>query len=164
MAAHTTIDSHGAQALSGTGTVLAANLSTALEVLAVVWIVVAYARRRAASPDALLMAAAATVAALVAFDKVLSPQYLIWIVPFVALASGRAGIAAAAFLLLALGLTQTWFPWDYWSLARDHKPPWVWFLLARDLSLVALAVELQPRRLRRRKSTFAGRSASLLMR
>ena len=45
---------------------------------------------------------------------------------------------------------------------------WVWYLLARDLSLVALAATLagfQPRiTLRRRKSTFAGRSASLLMR
>ena len=115
------------------------------------------------------MAAAATVAALVAFDKVLSPQYLIWIVPFVALASGRAGIAAGAFLLLALGLTQTWWPWSYWQLASGHESPWSWYLLARDLALVAvfvvLAADLQPRsRFRARKSTFAGRSASLRMR
>ena len=114
------------------------------------------------------MAAAATVAALVAFDKVLSPQYLIWLVPFVALASGRAGLAAGALLLLALGLTQTWFPSSYWNLATGHESPWTWYLLARDLVLVALAAALaglQPRmRLRRRKSTFAGRSASLRMR
>jgi hypothetical protein len=146
--------------------VLAADISTVLEVLFVVWIVVEYARRRSDSPDALLMAAAATVAALVAFDKVLSPQYLIWIVPFVALTSGRAGIVAGAFMLLALGLTQAWFPWNYWNLANDHASPWVWYLLARDLSLVAATAALvQPRmRLRTRKSTFAGRSASLLMR
>jgi hypothetical protein len=168
MAAHTTITSHGAQALSGTGTGLAADLSTAFEILAVVAILVVYARRRLSSPEALLMAAAATVAALVAFDKVLSPQYLIWLVPFVALASGRAGLAAGAFLLLALGLTQTWFPGSYWNLATGHESPWTWFLLARDLALVALAAALaglQPRmRFRRRKSTFAGRSASLRMR
>jgi hypothetical protein len=163
-----TIDASGGQALAGRGAGLAADLSTALEVLAVVGVWIAYARRRAADREALLMATAASVAALVAFDKVLSPQYLIWLVPFVALASGRRGIAAAGFLLLALGLTQTWFPWNYWDLATGHKSPWVWCLLGRDLALVALAAALagiQPRiKLRRRKSTFAGRSASLLMR
>jgi Na+/H+-dicarboxylate symporter len=135
---------------------------------AVIGILVVYARRRTPSMEALLLAAAATLAALVAFDKVLSPQYLIWIVPFVVLASGRAGIAAGAFLLLALGLTQTWFPWNYWTLATTHAAPWSWYLLARDLALVALVAALagvQPRmRFRRRKSTFAGRSASLRMR
>jgi hypothetical protein len=166
MAMHTTINSHGAQALSGRGVGLAADLSTAVEILAVVAIVLVYARRRTHSPEALLLAAAATVAALVAFDKVLSPQYLIWLVPFVALACGRAGLAAGAFLLLALGLTQTWFPGSYWNLATGHESPWTWFLLARDLALVALAAALvQPRmRFRRRKSRFAGRSASLRMR
>jgi len=169
LATYRTIDAGGGQALSGSGAALAANLSTAMEVLAVVGILVVYARRRTQSPEALLMAAAATVASLVAFDKVLSPQYLIWIVPFVALASGRVGIAAAAFLVLALGLTQSWFPWNYWDLATGHESPWSWYLLARDLCLVALAAVLvaglQPRmRLRRRKSTFAGRSASLRMR
>jgi uncharacterized membrane protein len=164
----TTINAGGGQALSGRGTGVAANVSTALEILAVIGILIVYARRRTQSPEALLMAAAATVAALVAFDKVLSPQYLIWIVPFVALAAGRAGIAAAALLLLALGLTQTWFPANYWNLASYHESPWTWYLLARDLVLVALALalaDLQPRmRFRRRKSTFAGRSASLRMR
>jgi Glycosyltransferase family 87 len=42
-------------------------------------------------------------------------------------------------LLLALGLTQTWFPSHYWPLASNLAAPWSWFLLARDLSLVALA-------------------------
>jgi hypothetical protein len=169
MATHETITSHGAQALTGRGARVAAGLCTSAEIFAVIGILIVYARRRTPSPEALLLAAAATVAALVAFDKVLSPQYLIWIVPFVALAAGRAGLAAAAFLLLALGLTQTWFPWSYWQLASGHESQWSWYLLARDLALVAvaaaLAAGLQPRtRLRRRKSTFAGRSASLRMR
>jgi hypothetical protein len=168
MAAHDTITTHGAQALSGSGTRIAAALCTTAEILAVAGVWFVYARGRRRSAEALLMAAAATIAALVAFDKVLSPQYLIWIVPFVALVAGRVGIAAAAFLLLALGLTQTWFPENYWYLANGHRSPWTWYLLARDLSLVALAATLagvQPRmRFRRRKSTFAGRSASLRMR
>jgi hypothetical protein len=138
----TTIDSHGAQALSGRGAGLAADLSTVLEVAAVIAIWIIFARRRNAGGEAVLLAAAATVTALVAFDKVLSPQYLIWLVPFVALVRGWLGVLAGALLLLALGLTQTWFPWHYWRLALDHAAPWSWYLLVRDLALVALAAVL----------------------
>jgi glycosyl transferase family 87 len=134
-----TVTSHGAQALTGRGAGLAANLSTAFEIAAVfaVWIV--FARRRDASGETVLVAAAAAVGALVAFDRVLSPQYLIWLVPFVVLVRGGRGLVAAALLFVALGLTQTWFPWNYWSLALEHASPWSWYLLARDLALVALA-------------------------
>jgi hypothetical protein len=133
-----TVTAHGAQALSGHGAVLAANVSTALELAAVLVIWIAFARHRTADGEAVLVAAAATVAALVAFDKVLSPQYLIWLVPIVFLVRGRHGIAAGVLLLLALGLTQTWFPSHYWSLALGHAAPWSWYLLARDIALVAL--------------------------
>jgi len=137
-----TIDSHGAQALSGRGAGLGADLSTVLELGTVIAIWIVFARRRNAGGEAVLLAAAATVAALVAFDKVLSPQYLIWLVPFVALVRGWLGVLAGALLLLALGLTQTWFPWHYWRLALDHAAPWSWYLLVRDLALVALAAVL----------------------
>jgi Glycosyltransferase family 87 len=135
----TTVTSHGAQALSGRGAGLAADLSTVLEIGTVVAILVVFARRRHANGDAVLIAAAATVAALVAFDRVLSPQYLIWLAPFIPLVRGGRGVLAASLLMLALGLTQTWFPWHYWPLALDHAAPWSWYLLARDLALVALA-------------------------
>jgi hypothetical protein len=78
----------------------------------------------------------------VAFDKVLSPQYLIWLVPFVALVRGRRGLATGFLLLVALGLTQTWFPWNYFALALRHESPWSWLLLARDLVLVGLTAAL----------------------
>jgi hypothetical protein len=102
-----------------------------------VWVL--FARRRAPGAEALLLAVGATVAALVAFDRVLSPQYLIWLAPIVPLVRGRRGVVAVGLLLLAFGLTQTWFPWHYWSLALDHAAPWSWYLLARDLALVAIA-------------------------
>ncbi len=137
-----TVTSHGAQALSGRGAGLAATLSTAIEIAAVVWIWIAFARRRNAAGEAALLAAAAAVSALVAFDRVLSPQYLIWLVPFVPLVRGGRGLIAGGLLLLALGLTQSWFPWHYWSLALGHAGPWSWYLLARDLALVALAAVL----------------------
>src|SRR5262249_8452689 len=147
----------GAQALSGRGAGLAADLSTVFAVVAVVTVWIVFARRRSTNGEATLLAAAAALCALVAVDKVLSPQYLIWLVPFVFLLLGGRGVAAAALLFLALGLTQTWFPWHYWRLALDHAAPWSWYLLVRDLALVALAgvllLELS------RERDFAGRTA-----
>ena len=137
-----TITSHGAQALSGRGAGLAADLSTAAEIVSVLAVWIAFARRRYADGEATLLAGATAVAALVAFDKVLSPQYLIWLAPFVPLVRGARGVLAGGLLLFALGMTQTWFPWHYWSLANDHAAPWSWYLLARDLALVALAAVL----------------------
>jgi hypothetical protein len=134
-----TVTTHGAQALSGRGAGLAADLSTLAELAAVLAVWVVFARRRNPDGEAVLLASAAVVCVVVALDKVLSPQYLIWLVPLVVLARGRGGVAAGVLLLLALGLTQTWFPWHYWSLALDHRAPWSWYLLARDLALVALA-------------------------
>jgi len=138
----TTVTTHGAQALSGRGAGLAADLSTVFEIAAVLAVWIVFARRREATGETVVVAAAAAVGALVAFDKVLSPQYLIWIVPFVVLARGGRGLAAGCLVLLALGLTQTYFPWSYWSLALDHASPWSWYLLARDLALVGLAAVL----------------------
>jgi uncharacterized membrane protein len=134
-----TVNSHGAQALSGHGAGLAADLSTALELAAVLTVWILFARRRNPDGEAVLLAAAAAVCVLVAFDKVLSPQYMIWLVPVVALVRGSRGVVAGVLLLAVLGLTQTWFPWHYWSLALGHRAPWSWYLLARDLALVALA-------------------------
>jgi uncharacterized membrane protein len=135
----TTVTSHGAQALSGRGAGLAAGLSTAFEITTVLAIWIVFAWRRNGNGETLLLAAAAAVSALVAFDRVLSPQYLVWLVPFALLVRGGRGVVAGGLLFLVLGLTQTWFPWHYWRLALDHAAPWSWYLLARDLALVALA-------------------------
>ncbi|HKD95627.1 MAG TPA: glycosyltransferase 87 family protein [Gaiellaceae bacterium] len=138
----TTISTHGAQALSGRGAGLAADLSTVFEVVAVVTIWIVFARRRDPDREAVLLAAAAAVAALVAFDRVLSPQYLIWVVPFIPLVRGTRGFYASMALFIALGFTQTYFPRHYWGLANTYQSPYSWYLLARDLALVAIAVIL----------------------
>ena len=78
--------------------------------------------------------------AFVAFGKVLSPQFLIWLVPLVPLVRGRRGLAATALLLAALVLTQVWFPYRYWDLALRVRPLASWLVLVRDLVLVALLV------------------------
>ncbi len=137
-----TVTSHGSQTLAGHRARVAADVTTVLEILALLAVWTTFARRRRPTGEAVLVASAATVAVLVAFGKVLSPQFLIWLVPLVPLVRGRRGLIGSALLVAALGLTQTWFPGRYWTLALEHASPWSWYLLARDLALVALAVVL----------------------
>jgi hypothetical protein len=86
--------------------------------------------------------AGAAVAVVLGFGKVFSPQYVIWLVPFVALVRGRRGVLAGTLTAAALVLTQLWFPRHYWPLALRFAQPEAWFLLARDLSVVAVALVL----------------------
>ena len=72
----------------------------------------------------------------------LSPQFLIWLIPLVPLVRGRRGLAASALLGLALLLTQLWFPIRYWDLALQFAAFPSWAVLARDLVLLALLATL----------------------
>jgi len=68
---------------------------------------------------------------------VVSPQYLIWLVPLVALVRGRRGIAAAALLAAVMVETQYWFyapRYRAYSEHFHHAP----LVLARNLALVVL--------------------------
>ena len=132
--------SRGSQNLVGSLPDAVGAASSALLVLALIAIWIA-AARGPATPERLVRWSAASVAAFVALGKVLSPQFLIWLLPLVPLVRGRRGLAASALLGLALLLTQVWFPIRYFDLvAFDELPSWV--LLARDLVLVALVVVL----------------------
>ena len=72
----------------------------------------------------------------------LSPQFLIWLVPVVPLVAGLRGLRASVLLAAALVLTQLWFPSRYWDLARELDPLPSTLVLLRDLVLVALLVVL----------------------
>ena len=100
------------------------------------------AARGPASRQRLVRYSAASVTAFVAFDKVLSPQFLIWLLPLVPLVRGRRGLVASALLGLALVLTQLWFPIRYWDLALQFAAFPSWLVVARDLTLLALLAVL----------------------
>jgi hypothetical protein len=136
--------SHGSQNLAGGAAAALAVVSTVLQVgvLAAIWI---WHARGPATRDRLLVASAAAVCAFVAFGKVLSPQFLIWLVPLVPLVRGRRGLEASALLGVALVLTQLWFPFRYWELALDFDTAASWLVLARDLVLVGLTLLLAAR-------------------
>ena len=129
---------HGSQNLYATGTGVAAVLLSLVQVGALGWI---WLRRPGTSAELVRWSAAALVA-FVALGKVLSPPFLVWLLPLVPLVVGRRGLQASALLVAALVLTQLWFPSRYWDLARELELLPSLLVLARDLVLVALLVVL----------------------
>ena len=127
----------GSQNLVAHGATAMADVSGPLQLLALCAIWVAFARGPARA-DRFVTAAAAAVAVFIAFGKVFSPQYLVWLIPFVPLARSRL---ASLLLGVALVATQFYFPAHYPDLVNLES--WAgWLLLARNLVVVMLAVEL----------------------
>jgi hypothetical protein len=145
--------SHGSQNLTGTAAQVASIASTVVQAGALLWIWTRYARRAATTTDAFLGACAASLVAFVALGKVLSPQFLIWLLVVVVLVEARSLRPSLVLLVLACLLTRAWFPDHYWSLVFTFDSRASWLVLARDLTLVALLVVLvTPQRERARSS------------
>jgi Glycosyltransferase family 87 len=125
-----------AEALSAVG------LATMIGVLAVL---VALAGRRSGSREAaaagdsrrLVLASLTAVAAFAALGKVLSPQYMLWLVPLGALAFAWRLHALAAATAAAAVLTQIEFPARYFDLV-DRDPFPVAVIALRNLVLLAV--------------------------
>ena len=132
-----TVTSHGSQNLVGHGALGA--VFAMLQALAIVGLWLGFARGPA-TEERLLRYSAAAVCAFIVFGKVLSPQYLIWLVPLVPLVRGRRGVSAAGLLVAALILTQVWFPSRYWNYALNFHLAGV--VLARDVVLLLLLAVL----------------------
>jgi Glycosyltransferase family 87 len=134
----------GSDNLVGSGPHLVATLSGVVTVLAILGVYALYVRNGRTRED-LVTACVAAVTAYIAFSKVFSPQYLVWLIPLVPLVGGRRGLRASALFLVILGLTQIWSPYRYgdYHLLRDA---WlVWVVVARDLLvLVLLAMLVRP--------------------
>jgi uncharacterized membrane protein len=133
--------SHGSQNQGGSLADRLAVVQSVLQALVVLGLWVAFARGPA-TKERLVRYSAACVAGFIAFGKVLSPQFLIWLIPLVPLVRGRRGLAASAVLTLALVLTQLWFPYRYWRLALHQDALASWLVFARDLVLILLVVVL----------------------
>ena len=133
--------SHGSQNQGGSFAGVLAGVESVLQAVVVIGLWIAFARGPA-EPERLVRYTAATVAAFIAFGKVLSPQFLIWLIPLVPLVRGRRGVAASMVLALALVLTQLWFPYRYWRLALQQDAISSWLVFARDLVLLLLVFVL----------------------
>jgi hypothetical protein len=130
--------SHGSQNIGGNAAYVVGGIQSAVQiaVLLALWLVFA---RRERTREELVQFAAAAVVAFIALGKVLSPQFLVWLIPVVPLVR-----RSSALLLFAasLALTQAWFPQHYWDYALRFDETISWIVLARDVALVGLLVEL----------------------
>ena len=95
--------------------------------------------RARGGPRNLVLASLAAVAAFAAFGKVLSPQYMLWLVPLGALAFAWRLHALAAATAAAAVLTQVEFPARYFDLV-DREPFPVAVIALRNLVLTAVLV------------------------
>lgn len=122
------------------------SLALVAAALAILWL----AWRRP-DRDALVLAALAITLAFVCFSKVLSPQYVVWILPLAAVAAAHGSRAGAALTALASLATQLWFPGHYFDVVFLY--PWASIAVAvrNGLLLAALiatvrALARSPRR------------------
>jgi hypothetical protein len=142
----------GSQNLTGTTANVVALLQGVVQVVGVALVWVSFARGPATT-ERLVRHAAAAVVAFVALSKVLSPQFLVWLVLLVPLVGGMRRRGALWVTVAACALTAVWFPALYWELVREFDPLASWLVLARDVALLALlallmwpATELAPAR------------------
>jgi hypothetical protein len=128
----------------------------ALALVVAVWLA---AWRRPPDPPRLVRDAATVVAAQLALGRVLSPQFLLWLLPLVPLVAGRRGRLASALLALALVATHIWFPELYRDYVNERGVPETAYLLGRNALLLAILLVLAvPGRRSPRSPTAARRT------
>ena len=132
----------GSQNLTGTVASVASALTTLVGLAALVFVWVRFARGDTESTARFAQYGAAAIVAFVAFGKVVSPQFLVWLLAVVVLVPGRRGAVATVLLLIACTLTRLWFPDSYWDLVKQFDPTASWLVLARDIVLVGLFAAL----------------------
>lgn len=89
----------------------------ALPIQAAALLAVGWQFRRSGTADPMRFAAAALLA-FITFGKVLSPQYLIWAIPFVAILPGRDGNRVRGLYLLCCVTTTLVYPWSFDHITR----------------------------------------------
>lgn len=107
------------------------------QVLAIGAVLLLAARRRDA--DGVVLGALAAVLAFVCLGAVLSPQYLLWLVPLAALAAARGHLAPALLVAGAAVVTRVYFPSRYFDVVAEDTTSVALVALRNLLLLLALA-------------------------
>jgi hypothetical protein len=135
--AHTIVGNLNSIDLVGTLPTVAGILSSCMALAAVLAPAVWY-RRGQATRQRFILAFASALVGYVAFGKVLSTQYVVWLLPIVPLVRGWVGHAATALLAAAMWLTKL----EYGHLDALSGGSGLALLVARNLTLVGLYVLL----------------------
>jgi hypothetical protein len=107
------------------------SLLQAAAVAAVWWLYM----RGSRDPGRLALASCAAVTGFLVFNRFVSPQYVVWLIPLVLLVPGSTGLAAIALVASALVLAQIWFFHYSHLFALDGI---AWLVVLRDAVLLAL--------------------------
>lgn len=94
---------------------------------------------RPPSARALVLGSLTAVAAFAALGKVLSPQFLIWVVPLAALALSWRMWSLAGACACSIVLTLVEFPAHYSDVVA-REPPWLWLVALRNVVLLGAIV------------------------
>jgi hypothetical protein len=140
-----------------------------LMLTAVVWVLAASLARPGPGDPALerrrlVLAALAAVTAFAVLGKVLSPQFVIWVLPLGALAFAWRMHALALTVLAAAVLTQVEFPAHYFDVVA-REPLALALVAVRDAMLLAvLGLSVRALRLERKQQLFDARRTALAVR
>jgi Glycosyltransferase family 87 len=126
---------HGSNNIIGPSSDLVASLAPIVQLG--LMLLVAF-RARAGGEGQEMRCAAATLLAYILPSKVLSPQYLIWLLPFVALIPGRTGTISFRIYLACCLLTTALFPFAFERLVGLDSSWPVVLLASRNLALIGL--------------------------
>jgi uncharacterized membrane protein len=107
------------------------SLLQALAVATVWWLF----GRGSRSAGRLVLATTAAVTGFLIFNRFVSPQYVVWLIPLVLLLPGATGLAAIALVGASLVLAQIWF-FHYSHLFQLEGISWL--VVARNALLLAL--------------------------
>ena len=133
--------SHGSDNISGDLAVAFAAVFSLAQVAALIWLWARYARGWP-TVERTVRYAAALLIAFVVLGKVLSPQFLVWLLFAIPLVAGRRGIAAGALFGVAALATAIWFPALYYNLQREQDPAVSLLVALRGVALVGALVVL----------------------
>jgi hypothetical protein len=128
--------------LIGPGVGLTTTVMNVLLPVALCLLWIRLVRSRGDPREDLLRYAAGTLATALVLGTVLSPQYIVWLIPLVPLVGGRRGTAAILLFVVAAGLTNVWIPDRYFEYQAELTAGPASVLLARNLALLAIALVL----------------------